>query len=134
MKLLGSIYIAIALLVMTTAIGWYVDIHNEQMHEHHLAVHTQLEHMARLQQELNGMLTTAVLEENTLRASTYDRVGADLDSTLQSVCRSVEPSPATSCCDSQPLPWGQVSTASPASSAVRSSWRRGAEKPWRLAK
>ena len=85
MKLLGSIYIAIALLVMTTAIGWYVDIHNEQMHEHHLAVHTQLEHMARLQQELNGMLTTAVLEENTLRASTYDRVGADLDSTLQSV-------------------------------------------------
>ncbi len=85
MTLLGSIYIAIALLVMTTAIGWYVDIHNEQMHEHHLAVHTQLEHMARLQQELNGMLTTAVLEENTLRASTYDRVGADLDSTLQSV-------------------------------------------------
>lgn len=43
-----------------------------------LAVHTQLGFMARLQQRLNGMLTTAVLE-NTLRASTYDRVGADLD-------------------------------------------------------
>lgn len=85
MKLLGSIYIAITILVLTTAIGWYVDVHNEQMHERHLAVHTQLEHMVRLQQELNGMLTTAVLEENTLRASTYDRVGADLDSTLQSV-------------------------------------------------
>ena len=85
MKLLGSIYIAITILVLTTAIGWYVDVHNEQMHERHLAVHTQLEHMVRLQQELNGMLTTAVLEENTLRSSTYDRVGADLDSTLQSV-------------------------------------------------
>ncbi|GAB3364103.1 MULTISPECIES: GGDEF domain-containing protein [Giesbergeria] len=85
MKLLGSIYIAIAILVLTTAIGWYVDIHNEQMHERHLTVHTQLERMARLQQELNGMLSTAVLEENTLRASTYDRVGTDLDSTLQSV-------------------------------------------------
>lgn len=85
MKLLGSIYIAIAILVLTTAIGWYVDIHNEQMHQRHLTVHTQLEHMVRLQQELNGMLTTAVLEENTLRASTYSRVGAELDSTLQSV-------------------------------------------------
>ena len=85
MKLLGSIYAAIAILVFTMAIGWHIDAKNEQMHEHHLAVHTQLEHMARLQQELNGMLTAAALEENTLRASTYDRVSADLDSTLQSV-------------------------------------------------
>jgi len=85
MKLLGSIYIAIAILVLTTAIGWYVDGQNEQTHERHLAIHTQLEHMVRLQQELNGMLTMAVLEENTLRASTYDRVGSDLDNTLQLV-------------------------------------------------
>lgn len=87
MKLLGSIYIAIAILVLTTTIGWYVDVRNDQMHERHLAVHTQLEHMVRLQQELNSMLTTAVLEENTLRASTYDRVNADLNHTLASVQR-----------------------------------------------
>ena len=43
MKLLGSIYIAIAILVVTAAIGWYVDISHEQMHQRHLAVHTQLE-------------------------------------------------------------------------------------------
>ena len=56
MKLLGSIYIAIAILVVTAAIGWYVDISHEQMHQRHLAVHTQLERMVRLRQELNGML------------------------------------------------------------------------------
>ncbi len=85
MKLLGSIYIAIAILVLTTAIGWYVDVRNDQMHERHLAVHTQLEHMVRLQQELNSMLTIAMLEENTLRASTYDRINDDLNRTLTSV-------------------------------------------------
>lgn len=85
MKLLGGIYTAIAILVVTAAIGWYVDINHNLMHAHHLAVHTQLERMVRLTQELNGMLTMAVLEENTLRASTYDRVHADLDTTLQSV-------------------------------------------------
>ena len=50
MKLLGSIYIAIAILVLTAAIGWYVDISHEQMHQRHLAVHTQLERMVRLRQ------------------------------------------------------------------------------------
>ena len=85
MKLLGSIYIAIAILVVTAAIGWYVDISHEQMHQRHLAVHTQLERMVRLRQELNGMLMVAVLEENTLRASTYPRVYEDLQNTLQSV-------------------------------------------------
>ena len=85
MKLLGSIYIAIAILVLTAAIGWYVDISHEQMHQRHLAVHTQLERMVRLRQELNGMLMVAVLEENTLRASTYPRVYEDLQNTLQSV-------------------------------------------------
>ena len=85
MKLLGSIYIAIAILVVTAAIGWYVDISHEQMHQRHLAVHTQLERMVRLRQELNGMLMVSVLEENTLRASTYPRVYEDLQSTLQSV-------------------------------------------------
>ena len=35
MKLLGSIYIAIAILVVTAAIGWYVDISHEQMHQRH---------------------------------------------------------------------------------------------------
>lgn len=85
MKLLGSIYTAIAILVLTTAIGWYVDVRNDQMHERHLTIHTQLEHMVRLQQELNGMLTIAMLEENTLRASTYDRVSDDLNRTLTSV-------------------------------------------------
>lgn len=85
MKLLGSIYIAIAILVLTAALGWYVDLHNNQMHQRHLAVHTQLERMVRLKQELNAMLTMAVLEENTLRASTYDRVHSDLNTTLQSV-------------------------------------------------
>ncbi len=85
MKLLGSIYIAIAILVLTAALGWYVDLHSEQMHQRHLAVHTQLERMVRLKQELNGMLTVAVLEENTLRASTYERVHADLNNTLKSV-------------------------------------------------
>lgn len=87
MKLLGSIYIAIAILVVTAAIGWYVDISHEQMHQRHLAVHTQLERMVRLRQELNGMLMVAVLEENTLRASTYPRVYEDLQNTLQSVQR-----------------------------------------------
>ena len=85
MKLLGSIYIAIAILVLTAALGWYVDLHSEQMHQRHLAVHTQLERMVRLKQELNAMLTVAVLEENTLRASTYERVHSDLNSTLKSV-------------------------------------------------
>lgn len=85
MRLQGSLYAAVAVLLISIGIGAYVDHQNDSMHQRHLEVGTRLERMVRLSQELTGMLATAVLEGNTLRTASYDTVKTELDHTFETV-------------------------------------------------
>lgn len=85
MRFLRSIHVAVVVLLLTIVVSFYVDGRNDQMHRQHLEVSTRLERMLRLNQQLTSMLTIAVLEQNPLRASTYDTVNAELDRTIREV-------------------------------------------------
>jgi diguanylate cyclase (GGDEF)-like protein len=85
MRLLGSIYAAVAILLGTIGLGAYVDHQSDQMHERQLEVSMRLERMVRLSQELTSMMVTAVLEGNNLRAASYDTVQTELDRTFETV-------------------------------------------------
>ena len=80
-----SLYLAVLVLVVSTGIGSYVDLENNEMHARHLAINTGLERMLRLNQELNSMVMVSVLEQNTLRTASYDTVSAELADTIKTV-------------------------------------------------
>ena len=80
-----SLYFAVLTLVLTMAVGAYVDVENNAMHARHLEVSKGLERMVRLNQQLTNMLVIAVLEQNTLRTASYDTLSADLETTIQTV-------------------------------------------------
>ena len=85
MRSVSSIYVAVGVLVLSIGAGTYVDIENDTMHTRLLTINTGVERMVRLNQELNTMLVTAVLEQNTLRTASYDTVNANLEATIQTV-------------------------------------------------
>lgn len=85
MRSVKGIYVAVGVLVLSMGVGAYVDIENDAMHARLLTINTGVERMVRLNQELNTMLVTAVLEQNTLRTASYDTVNADLEATIQTV-------------------------------------------------
>lgn len=80
-----SIYVAVAILILATGVGGYVDIESDDMHARHMEVSKGLEHMVRLNQELTNMLVIAVLEQNPLRTASYDTLSAELEATIQTV-------------------------------------------------
>lgn len=85
MRFLRSIHVAVVVLLLTIAVSFYVDGRNDQMHRQHLEVSTRLERMLRLNHQLTDMLTIAVLEQNPLRASTYNTVNNELNQTILEV-------------------------------------------------
>ena len=85
MRSTTNMYFAVAMLVLATGVGSYVDSENDALHTRHLEINTGLERMVRLNQELASMLVIAVLEQNTLRTASYDTVGAELSDTFRTV-------------------------------------------------
>ncbi|MEK9950571.1 MAG: diguanylate cyclase [Curvibacter sp.] len=85
MRYLGSIYVAVAVLVLTFVLGFYADVRSEDMHVRHLGISTRLERIVRLEQELTSLLSSAVLEQKLLRVSRYDRVDEQLTATVGAV-------------------------------------------------
>ena len=85
MRSTANMYFAVAMLVLATAVGSYVDSENDALHARHLEINTGLERLVRLNQELASMLVIAVLEQNTLRTASYDTVNADLEATIKTV-------------------------------------------------
>lgn len=85
MRFLRSIHVAVVVLLLTIAVSFYVDGRNDQIHRQHLEVSTRLERMLRLNHQLTDMLTIAVLEQNPLRASTYNTVNNELNQTILEV-------------------------------------------------
>ncbi len=85
MRFLRSIHVAVVVLLLTIAVSFYIDGRNDQIHRQHLEVSTRLERMLRLNHQLTDMLTIAVLEQNPLRASTYNTVNNELNQTILEV-------------------------------------------------
>lgn len=85
MRYLGSIYSAVAILVLTFVLGFYADVRSEDLHVRHLGISTRLERIVRLEQELSSLLGGAVLEEKLLRVSRYDAVDEQLTATVGTV-------------------------------------------------
>ena len=85
MRYLGSIYAAVAVLVLTFVLGTYVNARNEDMRVRQLGISTRLERIVRLEQELAGLLSGAVLEQKILRVSRYDAVNESLKGTVAAV-------------------------------------------------
>lgn len=85
MRYLGSLYVAVAVLVLTFALGTYVNVRSEHMHAQQLGISTRLERIVRLEQELAGLLSGAVLEQKLLRANRYESVDASLKDTVARV-------------------------------------------------
>jgi diguanylate cyclase (GGDEF)-like protein len=85
MRFLNNIYVAVAILVLTTGLGSYVDLRSEAMHARHQEISTGLERMVRLNHDLADMLLLAVLEQNMLRVASYGTASAQLESTMRTV-------------------------------------------------
>lgn len=76
---------AVAILLLTIALGFYIDLKNEEMHSRHLEVTTGLERMIALNQELTNMLLIAASEQNTLRTASYATLLNELELAIQTV-------------------------------------------------
>src|SRR5450830_20170 len=85
MRFLGSLHIAVAILLLTIGVGLYADIKSEQMHGQSLRIQTGLERMVRLNQSLTSVMATAVIEKNSLRAASYNSLHTKLEATMQEV-------------------------------------------------
>jgi serine phosphatase RsbU (regulator of sigma subunit) len=80
-----ALYMAVAILLLTIALGFYIDLKNEEMHSRHLEVTTGLERMIALNQELTNMLLIAASEQNTLRTASYATLLNELELSIQTV-------------------------------------------------
>ncbi len=85
MRVLGGLYLAVVILLLSIGAGLYVDIKSEQTHDQNRHIQVGLERMVRLNQALTNLITTAVIEKNSLRAASYSSVLAELDATMQGV-------------------------------------------------
>ncbi len=85
MRFLRSIYLAVALLVVTVGLNAYVESRSDTMHSLHREVGTGLERMVRLSDNLHAMLVMAVLERNGLRVASFETLSAELDATVRDV-------------------------------------------------
>ena len=85
MRVLGGLYLAVVILLLSIGAGLYVDIKSEQTHDQNRHIQVGLERMVRLNQALTNLITIAVIEKNSLRAASYTSVLAELDATMQEV-------------------------------------------------
>ena len=85
MRVLGGVYLAVVILLLSIGAGLYVDIKSEQTHDQNREILVGLERMVRLNQALTHLITTAVIEKNSLRAASYPSVLSELEATMQDV-------------------------------------------------
>jgi len=82
MRFLGSIHIAVGILLLTIGLGFYADLKGEQMHAQNVQMQVGLERLVRLNQSLTSAMSLAVAEKNTLRAASYNSVQTELEATM----------------------------------------------------
>lgn len=85
MRFLGSIHLAVGLLLVTFVGGFYTDFKANQLHHQSMRIQLGLERMLRLNQGLTSVIAMAVLEKNSLRAASYQSLQIEFDATMQEV-------------------------------------------------
>ena len=85
MRFLRGLHTAVVILLISIGLGLYADLKSEQMHDKNLQIKVGLERMVRLNQSLTHVLSTAVIEKNSLRAASYQSLQTELSSTMQEV-------------------------------------------------
>lgn len=85
MRYLKSLYAAVLILLITVALGAWIDDRNDTLHRQHRDIQVGLEQMLRFNQELTHLLSSAVLERNILRARGYESVNESLSITRANV-------------------------------------------------
>lgn len=85
MRFLGSIYLAVGLLLVAFVGGFYTDFKANQLHHQSMRIQLGLERMLRLNQGLTSVIAMAVLEKNSLRAASYQSLQIEFDATMQEV-------------------------------------------------
>ena len=85
MRFLGSIHLAVGLLLVAFVGGFYTDFKANQLHHQSMRIQLALERMLRLNQGLTSDIAMAVLEKNSLRAASYQSLQIEFDATMQEV-------------------------------------------------
>lgn len=85
LRLPWSLLAAALILVLTMGGGAWIDLRIDRMHARQVEISAGLEKTVRLNQALHAMLMIAVLEQNTLRSTSYDTVHAELELTLRTI-------------------------------------------------
>lgn len=85
MRFISSIHVAIGLLLVAFAGGFYTDFKAEQRHDQSMRIQLGLERMLRLNQGLTSAIAMAVLEKNSLRAASYPSLLTELEATMRDV-------------------------------------------------
>ncbi|MDO9483112.1 MAG: GGDEF domain-containing protein [Hydrogenophaga sp.] len=85
MRFISSIHVAIGLLLVAFAGGFYTDFKAEQRHDQSVRIQLGLERMLRLNQGLTSAIAMAVLEKNSLRAASYPSLLIELEATMRDV-------------------------------------------------
>lgn len=85
MRFLGSIHLAVGLLLVAFVGGFYTDFKANQLHHQSMRIQLGLERMLRLNQGLTSVIAMAVLEKNSLRAASYQSLKIEFDATMQEV-------------------------------------------------
>jgi len=85
MRFLGSIHLAVGLLLVAFVGGFYTDFKANQLHHQSMRIQLGLERMLRLNQGLTSVIAMAVLEKNSLRAASYQSLQIEFDATMQDV-------------------------------------------------
>lgn len=85
MRFLGSIHLAVGLLLVAFVGGFYTDFKANQLHHQSMRIQLGLERMLRLNQGLTSVIAMAVLEKNSLRAASYQSLQIEFDAIMQEV-------------------------------------------------
>lgn len=81
----GSLYLAIAILLFSVGIGIHTDLRSSAIERQRTAIDDRLSRVQTLTEAINGMLASAMLEENILRSAGYDTLTEELRTTLRDV-------------------------------------------------
>lgn len=90
MRFLGSIHLAVGLLLVAFVGGFYTDFKANQLHHQSMRIQLGLERMLRLNQGLTSVIAMAVLEKNSLRAASYQSLQIEFDATMQEVLQQTQ--------------------------------------------
>ncbi len=85
MRIVGSVHVVLAIMLLSVGLGWYADSTSERLHEQNLKIQLGLERMVRLNRSITDQVAMAVLDKNTLRAASYPSLKTELEATVREV-------------------------------------------------